>query len=65
MENCIPNNEDRRGSGPRRIGEILAELMARYESCFPAANIIVVQAPIAMGDETASSFCRAELAGVS
>ena len=38
MENRIPSIEDRRGGEPQRIGDILAELMARYEGRFPAAR---------------------------
>jgi hypothetical protein len=32
------NLEDRRGGGPRRIGDILADLLARYRPRFPAAG---------------------------
>ena len=35
MQNRSSNSEDRRGGEPQRIGEILAELLARYEGCFP------------------------------
>ncbi|MGA9042358.1 MAG: hypothetical protein WB421_17625 [Terriglobales bacterium] len=65
MENGTPSIEDRRrGSEPQRIGDILAELMARYETRFPAASIAVVQAPIVMEDQSCSYY-PAELASVS
>ncbi len=64
MENRIPNNEDRRGGEPQRIGDILAELMARYENRFPAARIAVAQAPAVMEDQSCL-FYPAELASVS
>ena len=65
MENRIPSNENRRSGGePQRIGDILVELMARYEGRFPAPKIAVVQAPVVMEDQSCS-FYPAELASVS
>jgi hypothetical protein len=64
MENRIPSIEDRRNGGePQRIGDILAELMARFEPRFPAAKIAVVQVPVVMEDHTCS-FYPAELVSV-
>ena len=66
MEKRISSNENRhRGGGePQRIGDILAELMARYESRFPVPKIAVVQAPVVMEDQSCL-FYPAELASVS
>ena len=64
MENRIPSIEDRRGGEPQRIGEILAELMTRYERRFPAASIAVAQTPAVMEDQSCSYY-PAELASVS
>ncbi len=62
MENRIANMslEERRCGEPKRISDILAELLARYESRFPPAKIAVVQQmPIERG---MGSPCPAELA---
>ena len=64
MENRIPSIEDRRSGEPQRIGDILAELFARYENRFPAAGIAVTQTPAVMEDQSCS-FYPAELASVS
>jgi hypothetical protein len=64
MENRIPSIEDRRSGEPQRIGEILAELMTRFERRFPAASIAVAQSPVVMEDQSCS-FYPAELASVS
>ena len=64
MQNRNRNIEDRRGGQPRPIGEILAELLARYEDRFPAARIAVVETP-AVREEHQCLSCRAELASVS
>ena len=64
MENRIPSIGGRRGGEPQRIGDILAELMARYENRFPAARIAVAQTPVVMEDQSCS-FYPAELASVS
>ena len=34
-----------RGGQPHAIGEVLAELLARYEDRFPEANVAVVELP--------------------
>ena len=36
-----------RNQGPQPIGEILAELLAQYETRFPEARIVVVETPVA------------------
>jgi hypothetical protein len=47
----VPRREDSRGAGndrdrdPRPIGEVLAELLARYERRFPGVQIAIVQTP--------------------
>ena len=64
MENRIPNIDDRRSGEPQRIGDILAELMSRYERRFPAASIAVAQTPTVMEDQSCSYY-PAELASVS
>ena len=48
MENLISTMEDERGGEPRRIGDILAELMVRYEGRFPAVKIAIVPAASVM-----------------
>jgi hypothetical protein len=64
MENRIPSIEDRRNGGePQRIGDILAELMARFETRFPAAKVAVVQVPVVV-EVQSCSFYPAELASV-
>ena len=64
MENRIPNIEERRGDEPQRIGDILAELFARYENRIPAASIAVAQSP-AVTEDQSCLFYPAELASVS
>ncbi len=39
------------GGEPRRIGDILVELLAQYESRFPGAKITVIETPEALGAE--------------
>lgn len=39
-----PEERDR---GPQPVGDILAELLARYQVRFPEAKIVVVHAPTA------------------
>jgi len=63
MENRIPSIEDRRSGEPQRIGDILAELMTRYERRFPA-RIAIAQTPTVMEDQSCL-FYPAELASVS
>jgi hypothetical protein len=64
MQNRSSNIEDRRGGEPQRIGDILAELLARYEAGFPAARITLVETP-AVTEEHPCLSCPAELASVS
>ena len=64
MESRILSMEDQRGGEPQRIGDILAELFARYENRFPTAQIAVSQTPVVMEDQSCS-FYPAELASVS
>ncbi len=64
MENCISSISNRHDGKPRRIGEILMELMACYEDRFPTASIAVVQTPRLMEDQSCL-FYPAELASVS
>jgi hypothetical protein len=50
MENrCSRFIASRRSSdeGPRPIGEILAEILTRYQVRFPGAQIVVVETPVA------------------
>ena len=65
MENRIPNIEDRRGGEPQRIGDILAELMTRFERPFPAAGIAVAQQALVVMEDQSCLFYPAELASVS
>jgi hypothetical protein len=39
------------GGQPRRIGDILVELLAHYESRFPGARITVIETPEALAAE--------------
>jgi hypothetical protein len=64
MENRISSIGNRHDGKPRRIGEILAELMAFYEDRFSTVSIAVVQTPGVMEDQTCL-FYPAELANVS
>jgi hypothetical protein len=64
MDNRFPSIDDRRGGEPQRIGDILAELMTRYERRFPAASLAVAQTPTVMEDQSCL-FYPAELASVS
>ena len=64
MENRISRIGNRHDDEPRRIGEILMELMACYEDRFPTASIAVVQTP-AVREDQSCSFYPAELANVS
>ena len=43
LENDPGRRDDR--DGPRRIGEILAELLSRYQIRFPEARTTVVRTP--------------------
>ena len=64
MENCIFGIGNRHDGEPRRIGEILAELMAFYKDRFSTVSIAVVQTPAVMEDQSCL-FYPAELASVS
>jgi hypothetical protein len=64
MENRISSIENRHDGEPRRIGEILAELMTWYEDRFPTTSIAVVQTP-AVTEDQSCLFYPAELASVS
>ena len=64
MQNRIRNIENRRGGEPQRIGEILAELLARYEGRFPLARFAVVETPAVTEGQSCLS-CPAELVSVS
>jgi len=62
MENRIFSYDNQRiGGEPQRIGDILAELMSRYENRFQAASI--VQTPSIMEDQSCLYY-PAELANV-
>jgi hypothetical protein len=52
MDNRVASIEDRRGGQPQRIGDILAELLAGYESRFPTARFAVVETPAVMEDSS-------------
>ena len=65
MDNHIPSIEDRRSGEPQRIGDILAELMARYENRFPAARTAVAHQTPAVMEDQSCLFYPAELASVS
>jgi hypothetical protein len=52
MKNRITRFEERRGDGPQPIGEILAELLARYEARFPRTRIAVIETPGVMEDSS-------------
>ena len=63
MENRIFSVENQCSGGePQQIGDILAELMSRYENRFLAASI--VQTPSIMEDQSCLYY-PAELANVS
>ena len=64
MENRVISIDNRRGGEPKRIGEILAELMAQYQRHFLTTSIAVVQTPVVMEGQSCS-FYPAELASVS
>jgi hypothetical protein len=64
MENRISSISNRHDGEPRRIGEILIELMSRYEDRFPTASIAAVPTPRLMEDQSCL-FYPAELASVS
>jgi hypothetical protein len=64
MEDRVSSIENRRGGGPQRIGEILAELMVQYQRRFLTTSIVVVQTPTVMEDQSCS-FYPAELVSVS
>jgi hypothetical protein len=52
MKNRITRFEERRGGEPQPIGEILGELLARYQSRFPSVQVAVVQTPAFTEDQT-------------
>ncbi len=52
MQNRIAGIQERRGGTPQPIGEILAELLARYETRFTGAKIIVIETPGVTEDQT-------------
>ena len=52
MQNRITRFQERRDGEPQPIGEILAELLDRYQSCFPGVRIAVVQTPAVMEDQS-------------
>ena len=60
MENRIPSIEDRHSGEPQRIGDILAELFARYENRFPAVSITQT-----VMEDQSCSYYPAELVSVS
>ena len=65
MENRVSSIENRHVDGePQRIGDILAELFARYENRVQAAGITAVQTPTVMEDPSCL-FYPAELVSVS
>ena len=62
MEMRIPSMEEGRGGEPQRIGDILAEWLACYESRFPAGGTSIVgPARTVLEDQTGSPY-PAELA---
>jgi hypothetical protein len=52
MQNRIAGIQERRHGAPQPIGEILAELLARYDACFPGAKITVIETPGVTEDQT-------------
>ena len=56
MQNRITRFQERRGGEPQPISEILAELLARYQSRFPGVGIAVVQTPAIMEDQSCSFY---------
>jgi hypothetical protein len=52
MKNRISQYEEPRGNGPQPIGEVLTELLARYEARFPDTRIAVIETPGVMEDQT-------------
>jgi hypothetical protein len=64
MQNRITRFQERRDSEPQPIGEILAELLARYQSRFSDVRIAVVQTPAVMEDQSCL-FCPAATASPS
>ncbi len=64
MQNRIARFEERRDGGPQPIGNIIAELLARYQSRFPGLRIAVVQTPAVMEDQSCL-FYRADATSAS
>ena len=64
MQDRSTNIDKGRGGQPQPIGQILAELLARYEARFPEAGIAAVQTPTVMEDQPCSCY-PAEMASVS
>ncbi len=56
MQNRIAGIQERRGGTPQPIGEILAELLARFEARFPSAKITVIETPGVTEDQTCSFY---------
>jgi len=56
MQNRSTEFQERRDGEPQPIGEILAELLARYQSRFPGVRIAVVQTPLVMEDQSCSFY---------
>ena len=52
MQNRITRFQEPRGGEPQPIGEIITELLARYQSRFPGVRIAVVQTPAVMEDQS-------------
>ncbi|MGA2065408.1 MAG: hypothetical protein ABSG86_10575 [Thermoguttaceae bacterium] len=64
MQDRTSNTENRRGGEPQRIGDILAELLARHQTRFPTAGVTVVETPAVMEGQSCS-FYPAEMASLS
>lgn len=52
MQNRITRFQERRSGEPQPIGEILAELLTRYESRFPGVRIRVIETPAVTEDQS-------------
>ncbi len=56
MQNRITRFQERRSGEPQPIGEIITELLARYQSRFPGVRVAVVQTPGVMEDQSCSFY---------
>jgi hypothetical protein len=56
VQDRIAKYHERRHGAPQPIGEILAELLAAYETRFPSAKITAIETPAVTEDQTCSFY---------